>query len=288
MSKSAWTCSRGRPPPGPGPGPGPGPPGPVAFFPSLPSTSPPARASASPPRNVMPTQDARRDVACSAVTCRTSDDRRSRRSVTSAPERESSTCASRLDSPSRRRAAASSAAAAALSASRSDANVSDAHVTARLDRGLAPWRLNALRSAASMRSAGAASMVAGAPRSAAAARAASLAPALPSESSRSTTTSCSGPPSSTARSTSSSASSPPLGGRNPLESTSEALGRSFGSGASSAATSAVCCGNLARKSSGATPATSAAPLEPLFGFAARSAPSSTARSIPVENRRSIS
>ena len=80
----------------------------------------------------------------------------------------------------------------------------------------------------------------------------------------------------------------PLRREEPLESTSEALGRSLGSGASNAATSAVCCAKFARKSSGATPATSAAPLEPLFGFAARSAPSSTARSIPVEKRRSIS
>ena len=107
MSKSAWTCSRGSPhEPGPGP---------AAFSAAPLSTPPPARAA--PPRNVTPTQDARRVVACSAVICRTSDDRRSRRSVTSAPERESSTCASRLDSPSGRRAAATSAAAAALSAS---------------------------------------------------------------------------------------------------------------------------------------------------------------------------
>mmetsp|Transcript_10296 Transcript_10296/g.34055 ORF Transcript_10296/g.34055 Transcript_10296/m.34055 type:complete len:273 (+) Transcript_10296:679-1497(+) len=128
MSKSAWTCSRGSPPTSP-----------AGFFAPSPSPSPLARAArlSPPPLNVTPTLDARSDVACSAVTCRTSDDRKSRRSVTSAPDLERSTCASRFDSPS------TTSFAPALSASRSDSNVSDAQVTARQESGDAPCRRKA-------------------------------------------------------------------------------------------------------------------------------------------------
>ena len=250
MSKSAWTCSRGRPPPPP---------------PLLAPTVPPSLGPGAEERNVIPTQDARSVVASSAAACRTSDERRSRRNTTSAPDRDSNLCPSppaceRIASPS------------------------IAQVTARDDSGLAPCRLNVARSVVNIRSAAAASTAEGAPRSVAAARSLSLAPALPSDVSRSTTLSCSAPPVSTARRTSSSASSPPFGGKKPLDKTSAADGRSAGSGARSAAMSVVCCGYFDRKSGGRR----SLPLWPAGGRADRSWLSSTARSIPVENLLSIS
>ena len=135
MSKSAWTCSRGNPPP---------------FFASPPAVFPPLPDGMD--RKVIPTHDARRDVASSAHTCRTSDERRSLRSETNAPDLDNNLCPS--------------------SPSPVDLSPSSAQRTARLDSGLAPCRRNAARRVASMRSAAAASTAAGAPRSVAAARSA--------------------------------------------------------------------------------------------------------------------
>eukprot|EP00982_Pelagococcus_subviridis_P000943 7872-Pelagococcus_subviridis.AAC.2 len=255
-SKSAWTCSRGSPPRPP--------------F-TLPSPSGPAGFSPPPPppdRNVIPTQHARSDVASSAATCRTIAERKSRRKTTSAPDRVRRRCPS---SP------------AAAPPPPPPPPPSRAHDTTRDDSGDAPCLRNAARSVASIFSPAAPSTASGAPLSAAAALAATRAPALPSPSSRSTTRSCSAPPFSTAVKTSSRASSPPFGGRNPLLRTSVADGRSFGSGDSNAVTRALCAGYFARKSAGRR----SLPLFPGTG-GARSAFNSTARSIPVENRRNIS
>ena len=194
MSKSAWTCSRGRPPPPP---------------PLLAPPVPPSFGPGAEDRNVIPTQDARSvvpplqlpDVPATTEDLAAVRPARPIVTVVGVPHLPPARVWCPLLSTTHGRHDRTRPVSSERRAKCCQHSLCGGGIDSR-----------------------------GSPLSPVVARSLSLAPALPSDVSRSTTLSCSVPPVSTAR-TSSNASSPPFGGKKPLDKTSAADGRSEGSGA---------------------------------------------------------